>query len=369
MIFSNCERTEISPRRYSEPIFTHLDRSARLEFARIRQLIDAWFSHLPETCQTDVQARIRSGNDRAFHSAFLEIYIHELLTTTGHLVAVHPELPHTSKRPDFLATAIDSSATIFEAVVATETSAKEIGDSARLNALYDAIQERIRSPDHYLGLDIEGSPNTPIPLTDWCRQIQSWVGSLNYDHIVAIGQRGGFDQLPSLELLHDGLIVTVEPIAKKKSARGNPGIRPLGAQSFEGCWITSHLEIAKSVSKKATRYGDLAQPYIVVVNCIGEHCDLEEIDEAMYGNQGLWSSVTHPTFRRLSAVLAVHHLFPWSASRAGVRLFHNPHANYPYTGTFTELPQAVSVAGKIQKSNGTNPEIYFGLSETWPCQP
>ena len=134
----------------------------------------------------------------------------------------------------------------------------------------------------------------------------------------------------------------------------------------EACWVTSRFEIGDSIRKKAKRYGDPKLPYVVVVNCIGVHADQEEIREALYGRDGVWSPKTSPLFTRLSGVATIHHLFPWSVPRADICLFHNPHASFPYASTLTALPQARLIDGNIDKSDGIHPRESFGLAMAWP---
>lgn len=79
--------------------------------------------------------------------------------------------------------------------------------------------------------------------------------------------------------------------------------------------------------------------------------------------------VAHRTlFRRVSAVLAVHHLLPWSVARADALLFHNPNAAIPYSGALNALPRARLESGQINELHGTHPRAWFGLSESWPEQ-
>src|SRR5262249_48783607 len=150
--------------------------------------------------------------------------------------------------------------------VATETTAEERGSQSLINTLYEKI-EGIECPDFFLSLDVSGLPNSPPPSRKWKQQIQAWVSSLNYDEVLEVGSAGRFDELPSLELSHDGLELRVEPIAKKETARGRPGVRPIGAQMSEACFVTSRFKIRDKVKEKAVSYGKLQTPYVVVVNC------------------------------------------------------------------------------------------------------
>ncbi len=75
---------------------------------------------------------------------------------------------------------------------------------------------------------------------------------------------------------------------------------PLGL-SRTACWVTSRLAIRDALKKKAVRYGQLQEPYIIVVNCLGEMCDESEIDDGIYGKDGLWTSLSSQTLTRVTA--------------------------------------------------------------------
>jgi hypothetical protein len=366
MLFTEFNRTDSSPKGYMESSFAHLDRRFGANWDRVRDLVEEWLTHWPASLRDRIQERIRSGDDCLFNSTFLELYTHELLLSTGHVkIEVEPRLGGTNKRPDFRVQAADASTTIVECVVVTEMSEEERQTQARLNSLYDALN-RIRSPDFYLHLDVEGGPGTPLQIKQWCDQIQDWVGGLDYDHVSMTGKQGLFDQLPRREWTHEGVTLTVRPIVKPESVRGQPGVRPIGTQSFEGHLVTSHVKIRDSIRKKATRYGDPKLPFVVVANCIGDDADHEEIQDSLYGANGLWRSTNPPLFTRLSGVIVVHPLFPWSVPRADICFFHNSHARHPYRSALTDLPQGRWSSGRLEMSDGIHPRELFGLSTVWP---
>jgi hypothetical protein len=126
--------------------------------------------------------------------------------------------------------------------------------------------------------------------------------------------------------------------------------------------VTSHNEIRETVRDKAGRYGTPNRPYIVVVNCLGELADEEEIHGAMFGHSGLWRNADNPTHTRVSAVLSLHHLLPWSIAVASARLFQNPHATFPYSGTLATLPQTTYNS----EVDGIRPCEAMHVDPNWP---
>ena len=307
--------------------------------------------------------RFTSNRDVDFHSAFLELYIHELLRRTHHKVELHPGLPSIPRQPDFLATAEDGSECIVECTVATETSDRDRGADMLLGELYDAIN-RISSPDFSLCLEKTGAPRSPVRITEWTRQIRTWLESLDYEMVSGLVLANEVDRLPYLALQHDGLRIVFTPIPRRPSRRGIAG-RLIGMQAGEGCFVTSRDDIHGKLKDKSGSYGAMDRPYLIVVNCLGENADDEEIRLAVFGTRGLWKDPRIPTHRRVSAVLAFRHLFPWSAGRVETRLFLNPNSKFPYNGLLLSVPRSTHDAD----FDGTHPGRLMEIPLGWPEAP
>lgn len=101
-IFDEQQRSDTWPKRNNETTFAFLNRIAGPFWDQPRQLVQTWAEHLPDAREyKDIRSRLRSGDDYAFNSAFLELYLHESFVAAGYDVTVHPPLAGTSRRPDF----------------------------------------------------------------------------------------------------------------------------------------------------------------------------------------------------------------------------------------------------------------------------
>lgn len=96
------DRKDRSPRRPNESSYGFLNRSGSDFFAPVRELWQRWVDALPVDDRPGVVGNLSSGDDDAFQSAFWELYLHQLLTGSGCEVELHPDVPGTSKHPDFL---------------------------------------------------------------------------------------------------------------------------------------------------------------------------------------------------------------------------------------------------------------------------
>lgn len=88
---------------------TSSTRAAGPTWDAVRDLTTAWLSRVASDGRADLVGRLRSPDDNQFRSAFWELYLHEALLASGFDVAIHPTLPGTTRQPDFLAGAGDTS--------------------------------------------------------------------------------------------------------------------------------------------------------------------------------------------------------------------------------------------------------------------
>lgn len=59
-LFNRMNRDFTGPKLYAESIFDYLNRSARLEYKRIRTLLEQWFERFSSEVQDELRERIRS---------------------------------------------------------------------------------------------------------------------------------------------------------------------------------------------------------------------------------------------------------------------------------------------------------------------
>jgi hypothetical protein len=120
-LFDECERTDPTPALYAEDSFAFMNRAAGVVWERIRDELERWYAAFPE--DTDLRQRFRSRDPRQHYAAWWELYLHNLFTSLGYRLTVHPEIPGTKGHPDFLIERDDESfyleaATIFSGIVA-----------------------------------------------------------------------------------------------------------------------------------------------------------------------------------------------------------------------------------------------------------
>lgn len=383
-IFDDIPRSGDDGAGYSEPHFPYLNRTGRPAGARIREVIEDWFTRYPHEHQAELRARLRSSDDEAFDGALFELYVHELLRRLGYCVEVHPAAPTgASGRPDFLARRGGNAGFYLEARVARDESAADAASKARINQAYDAL-DRFESPDFFLDLEVDGAPSTPVPARRLRAEVAAFVGGLNHEECVRALQAHGLEALPSATFSHEGWEITYTALPKEHT-RGEPGPRPIGIKRPRRWERVDHVSALRTaVRRKAGKYGDLGLPYVIAVNAVGQRLEDRHIAEALFGTEsivvdggvarpdrvadGAWNGPQGPQHRSNSAVLVVSWLSPWTVAEQMVRVYHHPWAHRPCLEELSELPRAVpSKDGTmIQLVDGITPHSIFGLPEDWP---
>src|SRR4051794_27069319 len=100
-LFDDLERADGRPAAYGEDSFAFLNRAEGAVWARIRCELDGWFAAFPPEAQADVRGRFRSRIPGAHWGAWWELFLHRLFVRLGYRVRPHPEVPNSTRRPDF----------------------------------------------------------------------------------------------------------------------------------------------------------------------------------------------------------------------------------------------------------------------------
>jgi len=275
-----------------------------------------------------------------------------------------------------------------EAVLATEESDTDVAARARMNVVYDAL-DRLVSPDFFIGMTLEGTPETPPP----ARRIRSFlakrIAQLNPDDVTELYKSGGLEALPKWHYEYEGWKIDFYPIPKKPDARGKAGVRPIGLQFHGFRLVDTRVAIREAVVAKAGRYGDFDLPYVIAVNAFSQF-GINQIDvmDALFGKEqwtvqitqsgpaetemtrkpdGAWTSKSGPRYTRVSAVLLASTVLPWNVPRAPICLYHNPWAKRPYISELTRFPQAIpQQEGHMEWCDGETIGHILDLPFGWP---
>lgn len=385
-VFDQIERELVGPAGHAEPYASYLNRAGGQFWGDIRELVEDWFSHLCKDAQADVRARLRASDDRHFHAAFLELYLHESLLRAGFEVECHPELPGRKRRPDFLASR--GAESFYVEARSVSPSDELVVANNRRGTVYDALNN-LSSPNFFLWIDVDEESATGLRTKPLRRALEEWLASLDPDEIGALMERDGLQDLPAFPWEADGWKLSFRPIPKSKEARGDDtGLRPLGVYGpARASWIDDTTPLRDAMSDKAGAYGDLDRGYVIALAASSVTTDDFDITNALYGSDqvqfgwtetgetvtrsvrapdGFWYGGAEWKHRHVSGVLLARHLHPGAIASHVPTFWEHPdplHAVRALPG----WRRAAPVDGQLQFFDPEMPpDSIFALPTPWP---
>jgi hypothetical protein len=300
----------------------------------------------------------------------------KLLLRLGCRLQIHPPLPHTDRKPDFLVKSPSGADFYLEAIHTAGASDEESSAQARLNILCDSLNY-LESPNFFISIDVDGLPKTPVPGREIRRTLERNLACLSPELINHFFESRNLHLVPHWEFEHDGLRITCSPLPKPPELRGLPGVRTLGMKTFGGI-IDSEGPIKHAVIKKAGHYGILDLPLVVAVNATDVFLSDRDVLHALCGSfhgwpepellnddRGVWGSFENPNWTRVSATFAILKLRS-DQLVVPVCLHHHPRPVRPYSGELTRLPQTRVTNNRLLTSDGQTIGPILGLGSDFP---
>ena len=102
MLFEGRQRTRKEPLKHGESLWEFYDSCTLAGYDEFRSVINQWLAEMPEKDRQDLVSRMKYGGNRQFGACLCELSVHAFLIRSGFRVAVHPEIPGTTKQPDFV---------------------------------------------------------------------------------------------------------------------------------------------------------------------------------------------------------------------------------------------------------------------------
>lgn len=388
-LFDDISPSERRFKKYNEPLFDYYNTSGRPSVAALRDLLESWFEQYPDPWKPELRERFRSRTDSQHQSAFFELYLHRLLRCMGFDLDRHPDVSgSTGAHPDYLVRKGNEKFFYLEGTLALP-SQDESAENARVTQVYDTLNE-MESPNFFLAVRVSGGPATPPPGARLRRELEKWLSTLNPDVLGSVLALEGFDGLPCFEWSHEEWDVSFFPVAKSLGIRGHGGIRPIGMIMPEEFRIVENYKaIRAALASKATKYGELDLPFVVAVNVIDDFADNIDVMNGLLGEEnvaarrrpdgtieqtegrnpnGAWFGPSGPRNRRVSAVLMLLKLTPWTLITLTPELIHNPWAKRPLPSQIWPLHQMIPnmINHRMEYKPGVTAAHFLGLLNPWP---
>ena len=390
MLFDQIERAETRLKRENESTFLYLNSSARSPMTAAREVLEQWFTTYPDSGRVDLHARFRSPIDSQFKSALWELYLHELFSRLGFSLDPHPDIDGSSNHPDFLVKVGDEAKFYFEGIVAGLPSTKDAGAEARLAEVLDLVN-KMQIPGWFLQVEYRGFPDSPPPVKELRKGLESWLATLDIKAIDAALRAQEWDAVPKYEWGRNGLSLTFTPSPKSPEATASPQHQPIGIlMSYQGNFLTTDEDIRRAIRAKSKKYGRLALPLVVAVNVVSDHCDDIDIDNALFGTEqiactlnpdgsiqeraerrldGAWFGPKGPRNEAVSAVLVGRNIEIYNCADSDKTplLIHSPYSTHRLVLEY-QLPESIpdDSTKTMKRKAGRSAREFLRLPHPWP---
>lgn len=285
-LFDSIRRIYLEAAKHNENTYDYYNISARTDITKVRDTLEGWFFNYPKEEKKELKSRFKKD----FDSAFYELFLYELFSKLGYKIIIHPDLPLSPKKPDFLISKDDLEIYVEAKVVKNKTKEQEAFER-KINEFYDNLNKL--NSDNFL-LDIESfniltqkQPSTKGIIT----YIEQELKKINPDILSEEVNKNGFEKLPAIEYNNGDIHIIVKPIPVIPSAR-KENKRPIGIYPIETFWGGGEESLKDSIEKKAKRYGKLDKPFIVCMNSLDIKTSGKlDVDNAIWGSLALsWST-------------------------------------------------------------------------------
>ena len=335
--------------------YRHLDSYGTPEAHQLREKLESWFRKFPASSQIDVRRRFRSKASGTHQGALFEIFLHQLLSALGCTVEVHPQIPGSDNKPDFLvrqgnkrfyleATSVGKASGPF----AISSSEKEVIDKLRT----------LTSPNFNLGFEMRGTLSGTLRGNRLLPVFQELLETHDPDRVQKQIEEGGLTAAPSAKCEADDWCVEawLIPISGRSRIPGQS--RKITVTPLKAARTNALDPVRKALGKKRGKYGQPDLPLVVAVHTSdifynGRRCNDMEV---LYG---IWS---RGRGQRIAAFWRFQKVDVWNLAYACGCLYVNPDLNSSILpDTLFRLPHGKLVQDRMEWFGDTN--IWQLLSE------
>lgn len=378
-LFENIDRTFQGPASHNENTYNYYQRSARKDISTIRETLNNWFNKYPDSEKKE----LKSSFKKKFDDCFYELFLYQLFTNLNFEIEVHPTLPNSPKKPDFLIKKGTYEVYVEAKIVKNKSHQQEALDR-KINEFYDNLS-KLNSKGFLLNIDtfILKTPKQPST-EELIKQIELEIEKIDPDIVTEEVTKNGFDSIPIIEIENEDIHIIIKPMPVIPSAREIKK-RPIGMYPIDSFWGGGEESLKDSISLKAKRYGKLDKPFLVCVNSLDmKTSGTIDIENAIWGSlaiswstdpsdkdekwirkkDGLFLSENKIKLANLSGVL-VTKVFPHNVPSANYWLFKHPFSENELDFNLLGLKYNYVEKGKINSILGDDLSDIFQINHDW----
>jgi hypothetical protein len=383
-LFADRSRLDNSTSRHDETWFEFLDRVDDVVFGRVRMVLNAWFDELPPNKAVRLRQEFRSRRDEQVEAAFLELFLHAALVRTPLVVELEPRREE-GRQPDFRCHSLGEASAEFlvEARIVGDPPSRRAREK-RLKRAFDDVNRIAPQGLTVMVKIVREGAGTPRG-AELRRRILPWLRGLDQDRLRAAVEAGGSLDLPERDFNIRDWTFRIRAWPLSGSAVNKDRTQPLIAvEPARTAWGGSTREFKAALRSKTARYELAGRPYVIALGNVHMFQSADDPVDVLYGSEAVeirefengmeTRAIRKPDGffrpdrnRRVSGVLHVPQLWPWTVAAAEPELWVNPFALSPMP---MHLPWASEIVrhGTTIRRRPQEQRLHelFRLPESWP---
>ena len=366
-LFDDIKREPATSTSSPYSAFVALNQDGSPGAQDLRDKLESWFQKFPIDGQDDLRGRFRSVLHDAHEGAFFELFLHELLTNLGLKVEVHPTLPNSTHKPDFLV--CDGSKCFY---LEAATTGRRSGPFTPTNTGQEVIEAlgTLTSSDFNLSIEITGELSQSIrkaPLRSKFKKLLSQ--GHDPDEVEATVDACGLDAAPSTQYETDGWCIQAWLSPISRPARICCQTRQIKVNFKSAAWTKRIDPVRTKLREKGKNYGDPQLPLVIAVQTRDPFYNGRRSDmEVLFGNERIRSVDDGPVLDRepngvwskghgmgIGAFCRFQKADIWNFPCASGRLYVNPsQSRIAFPEALLRLPQGNVIQGSMTWFDGVD---------------
>lgn len=380
-LFDKKNKSDLSYSKNNENPYDFYNKSALNDFTIIRNLLNEWFSEFPDNEKSELKNRMKKD----FYPAFYELFLFKLFKNLGFKITVHPKVPNSNKRPDFLIKKGDLEIYI-EAKVDKDKSKETEASERKLSEFYDNIN-KLKTENFFLNINKIEFKNSNQPSTKrLIKLIKKELDLITPEFIENEIIQKGIDGAYTINYEDENFSISITPLPIDKALRNKIIENPIGMYPARGFWGSGEASLRNSIKSKSKKYGKLDKPFIVCINAMSDKsprgADFESI---IWGNTALqllkepnlntysWSKNNDCIFlendndyklTNLSGIL-ITRVVPYSIINSNYWLFEHPFTSNKLNFEKVGLKYSYLKKDLVHRENGDDFDEIFKINKNW----
>jgi hypothetical protein len=179
-LFEDFDRTDPPPGTRSESLFHFLNRVAGPDWEAVRAVMNDWFTRWAVDAKADLRGRFRDDNPHQSIGAFWELYLHELHLRLGFQLERDPDVPGTTKHPDFLVVTDEGSYYLEATIIGF--SDEEMATRRRRDIMLDLVDEA-QCADFWVNIKVPVEGRATPRRSEVVDPIEAQFANLNWEEL------------------------------------------------------------------------------------------------------------------------------------------------------------------------------------------